>query len=67
MADDSCAILIEPHSSDEVYEAMKMLMEDDQLWLRLCQGSLAKGEFFNINKRIDEFMEYCREKYNGRN
>jgi glycosyltransferase involved in cell wall biosynthesis len=67
IADDSCAILIEPHSSDELYEAMKTLIEDDQLWHRLCEGALAKRELFNIDRRIDEFVGYCQHLADGGN
>lgn len=67
IADDSCAILIEPHSSDELYEAMKMLVDDDQLWSRLCEGALAKRELFNIEKRVDEFVKYCQHLADGGN
>ncbi len=67
IADDSCAILIEPHSSDQLYEAMKKLTEDDQLWLRLCQGATDKGQFFDVGKRADEFVEYCQKLADGGN
>ena len=61
IADDSCAILIEPKNSDELYKAMKKLAEDDQLWKRLCEGAIAKRDFFNMERRVDEFVGYCRE------
>ena len=61
IADDSCAVLIEPKNSDELYKAMKKLAEDEQLWRRLCEGAIAKRDFFNMERRVDEFVGYCRE------
>jgi len=42
IVDESNGILIEPHNSDALYEAMTALVEDDQLWNKLRRGSLAK-------------------------
>jgi glycosyltransferase involved in cell wall biosynthesis len=58
---DDCGILIKPQDAGELHDAMKRLVEDDPLYLRLCEGALRKGGEFSSELWAGRFVEYCRQ------
>jgi glycosyltransferase involved in cell wall biosynthesis len=60
--DDSCAILIDPNSEEELEAAIRTLKEDPALRRRLAQGSEARGAQLTIEKRVDKILAFLKER-----
>jgi len=61
IVDESCGILVKPHSADALYEAMKTLTQDSRLYQRLCRGVLRKRKQFDSKLWTDRFVEVCAQ------
>ena len=66
IVDETCGFLLEPKNSNELFNAMKKLVDDDGLFHKLCEGSLAKQEFFDSEVWAERFVQYCKELSNNR-
>ena len=44
-----------------LYDAMKRLMDDKELYARLCQGALNKRCNFDLDVWSERFVRYCRD------
>jgi glycosyltransferase involved in cell wall biosynthesis len=58
--DDSCAILIDPNSEEQLQAALRRLKEDDALRSRLAVGCEARSADLTIEKRIDKLLAFMQ-------
>lgn len=61
IVDASSGILIEPRDVDALHAAMKMVIEDDQLYRQLAAGAARKSVEFSTEKWTEQLVNYCRE------
>jgi len=61
IVDETSGILIPPRNADALYEAMKRLVEDADLYQRLCEGVKAKRLEFDTATLTRKFVGWCRE------
>lgn len=61
IVDESCAIMVEPGDIDALFEAMKTLVEDDELYVRLCEGAKRKRDAFSSDLLTERFVTLCRQ------
>jgi glycosyltransferase involved in cell wall biosynthesis/ubiquinone/menaquinone biosynthesis C-methylase UbiE len=63
------AILIDPHNSEELCQAMKAVLSDGDLRLKMRQQSLKRARFFSWERVAQEtlavYQEVCPEHYRG--
>jgi glycosyltransferase involved in cell wall biosynthesis len=59
IVDDDCGILIPPHSSTALADAMNELHRDAARYERLRGGALKKREQFSSNQRTGQFIDIC--------
>jgi len=64
LVDETCGLLVEPRNADELYNAMKAVAEDRELYSRLCRGVLEKSILYDSKKWDDCFVDYCRSLMN---
>jgi glycosyltransferase involved in cell wall biosynthesis len=62
--DDSCAILIDPDSEEELEAAIRRVKEDPALRERLAEGSRRKGAGLSIHRRVDHLLAFMEEQSN---
>jgi glycosyltransferase involved in cell wall biosynthesis len=62
--DDSCAILIDPDSEEELEDAIRRVKEDPALRERLAEGSRRKGAGLSIHRRVDHLLAFMEEQSN---
>jgi glycosyltransferase involved in cell wall biosynthesis len=55
------AIVIDPHNSEELYQAMQRVLCDDQLRIRMRQQSLARAQLFSWERTAQETLGLYRE------
>jgi len=60
IVDETCGILIDPHNADQLYDAMKRLTEDPQLYRTLCQGVRSQRQLFDSRLWTECFTAYCK-------
>ena len=53
-------LLVEPRSESSLGDAVHRLLEDPDLYLRLCDGAKQRGEFFRNSKWYDEIVKDLR-------
>ncbi len=58
--DDSCAILIDPKSEEQLQAALRQIKEDASLRSRLAAGSEARSADLTIEKRIDKLLAFMQ-------
>ena len=61
IVDESSGIIIEPRDSKALFEAMNLLVKDDNLYLNLCDGAIKKGDCFSNERLIDQFLLSCKQ------
>lgn len=66
IVDDSSGILVEPKNAQSLYEAMKALTNDTELFTRLREGAFAKRKQFDTAVWADRFVDLCREAVESR-
>lgn len=66
IVDESCGILVKPRDVDELYDAMKTLVDDDGLYSRLCEGARSKAKLFDAQVWTDRFVSYCKDLANAK-
>ena len=60
--DDTNAILIDPLSEEEIYQAIKALKEDPARRERLAIGCLEKATDLSLDRRVDKILEFIYSK-----
>ncbi len=60
IVDPSCGLLIEPHSTRELRDAMERLHADPQTYHRLAAGAARKAEMFRGSVWAVKLIEICR-------
>lgn len=60
IADETCALVVEPRDADGLYVAMKRLVDDDALYARLCAGLAAKRHELDSATWAEPFVTFCR-------
>ena len=56
--DNSCAILIDPNSEEQLQAAIRRIKDDGALRSRLAQGCEARAADLTIEKRIDKLLAF---------
>jgi SAM-dependent methyltransferase len=57
------AIVIDPHNSEELYQAMQRVLCEDQLRMRMRQQSLARAQLFSWERTAEETLAVYQEVY----
>lgn len=60
--DKTNAILIDPLSEEEIYNAIKALKEDPERRNRLVEGCLEKATELSLDRRVDKILEFITER-----
>lgn len=61
IVDEMSGILVEPGNVEALYQAMKTLSEDAELYIWLCKGVRERAGQFLAEFWADKFVGYCRE------
>ncbi len=61
IVDETSGLLVEPKDVEALYQAMKRLCEDSDLYERLCRGTGEQAKQFSAQFWAEKFVEYCRE------
>lgn len=61
IVDQTSGILVEPRNVESLFQAMKRLSEDSDLYQRLCANTRTKAESFSVERWAGEFVTFCRE------
>jgi glycosyltransferase involved in cell wall biosynthesis len=61
IVDETSGILLDPGDVDGLEGAMKRLVEDPQLYVRLCEGTRERTAQFSAAHWAEEFVACCRE------
>lgn len=59
IVDETSGILIPPRDSEALYQAMKLMNEDPELYRRLCEGAIRKSRDFDSKVWAARFVEIC--------
>lgn len=60
IVDDSCGIMIEPHSSSQLRAAIQSLYEDTEKYQRMVAGAIEKGSSFKGSVWAQKLVEICQ-------
>lgn len=60
--DDTNAILIDPLSEDEIYEAIKLLKENPGKRENLSFGCLERAKELTLDRRVDRILQFIQSK-----
>lgn len=63
--DENCSIRINEHSSDEIYEAIKLLKENNALRHSMSVAALEKAKELTIENRAEKIMNFIKEILNN--
>lgn len=63
IVDDQSGLFVEPDNSDALFEAMKVVVENDEVYQKLRQGVYEKRKQFDSAIWADRFVEYCGEVF----
>lgn len=56
--DDSCAILIDPNSVDEIEAAIRKLKDDEQFRASLGEGAMRRAKQLSLEARVDRIQDF---------
>ena len=59
IVDENTGLLIEPKDSQALAQAMTKLIDDGELYQRLCDGAWAKRQDFSLSYWADQFVDAC--------
>lgn len=62
--DDSCAILIDPESEDELQQAICKLKDDEEMRMRLAIKCLDKAKMLSLDVRVDKILKFIEKQMN---
>ena len=60
--DDTNAVLIDPLSEDEIYEAIRLLKENPAKREELSCGCLEKAKELTLDRRVDRILQFIQSK-----
>lgn len=60
IVDETCGLLVRPRDPEALYQAMKLLSEDQKLYRRLSKGALLKSMDFDSKTWTEKFVDICR-------
>lgn len=60
--DDSCAILIDPENEKELQQAIRKLKDDEELRMRLANGSLERAKMLSLDVRVDRILDFIMKQ-----
>jgi glycosyltransferase involved in cell wall biosynthesis len=60
IVDDTCGILVEPRSAEELRDAMERLIRNPALFKSLREGATRRRDLFSSETWAERFVEYCR-------
>jgi len=66
IVDENSGIFVEPGNAESLYQAMKKLSEDSELYTRLCKGVREQVRQFSAETWADQFVSLCRELHYGK-
>ncbi len=61
IVDESSGVFAEPGDSDSLFEAMKTLVENDEVYRNIKKGGLIKRTVFDSLVWAERFVNYCEE------
>ncbi|MDO4327245.1 MAG: glycosyltransferase family 4 protein [bacterium] len=62
--DETCSILIDPNSDEEIYQAIKKLKEDTSYREKLRDGAIERSKRLNLNYRVEKIQCFIKSKMN---
>jgi len=60
--DETNAILVDPLSEEEIYQAIKQLKENPEKRMQLSDGCLEKAKDLTLERRVDRIVDFIRSK-----
>lgn len=60
IVDEDTGILIEPHNVEELYEAIRRLINDQNYYHRLCNGVIKRRVDYSSDYWTDQFVAHCK-------
>ena len=61
MVDDTCGLMVEPHDAGQLHAAMKRLVDDPELYQRLCRGAWDKRAQYSNVTWAQRFVDICQD------
>ena len=61
IVDESSGVFVEPGDSDSLFEAMRTLVEKDEVYRNIRKGVLRRRKEFNSEVWAERFVDYCKE------
>ncbi|MBK8971683.1 MAG: glycosyltransferase family 4 protein [Hahellaceae bacterium] len=65
MVDDTCGIIIPPQDANALYEAMRLLVDDEELYFQLQLGVRSRRSDFASEIWTDRFVRICWDVLQG--
>lgn len=62
--DETCSILIDPNSDEEIYQAIKKLKEDTSYREKLRDGAIERSKHLNLDYRVEKIQYFIKSKMN---
>lgn len=62
--DETCSILINPNSEDEIYEAIKKLKDDTLYREKLKEGAIERSKHLSLDYRVEKIQCFIKSKMN---
>lgn len=59
IVDESCGMLVTPKSTEALSAAISKLCADDNFYLQLCAGAVARQKLFDLDKWTGRYVELC--------
>jgi len=60
IVDETSGILVEPRNPEALYQAMRKLSTDLDLYVRLCKGARRRADAFSAEHWAGQFVTFCR-------
>jgi len=67
LIDNTCGVLIEPKSSQSLYNAMNTIINNEEYYLKLSVGAKERGDLFSSKYWADQFVKHCRSLIEEKN
>jgi glycosyltransferase involved in cell wall biosynthesis len=65
IVDEDSGILVPPRDPDDLLRAMTLLVNDAELYHRLCEGAANKAREFDSRLWAERFVTLCRQLHHG--
>lgn len=57
------AIIVNPHSSNEISEAIKNILNDNSLYMKLCEKGIERAKMFSWQNMAKEYLKLYQEVF----